>query len=98
MKRLILWAFAMAGISAPVAAAQEQAKATFAGGCFWCVEAPFDKVAGVVSAISGYTGGQRENPTYKEVSSGMTEHIEAVEITFDPTAVSYGELLATYWR
>ena len=98
MKRLILWAFAMAGISAPVAEAQEQAKATFAGGCFWCIEAPFDKVAGVVSAISGYTGGQRENPTYKEVSSGMTEHIEAVEITFDPATVSYGELLGIYWR
>ena len=98
MKRSFLWAFFMAGISTPVAEAQEAAKATFAGGCFWCIEAPFDKVAGVVSAISGYTGGQRENPTYKEVSSGMTEHIEAVEITFDPATVSYGELLGIYWR
>ena len=98
MKRSFLWAFFMAGISTPVAEAQEAAKATFAGGCFWCIEAPFDKVAGVVSAISGYTGGQRENPTNKEVSSGMTEHIEAVEITFDPATVSYGELLGIYWR
>ncbi len=61
MKRSFLWALFLAGISTSVAEAQEAAKATFAGGCFWCIEAPFDKVTGVVSAVSGYTGGQREN-------------------------------------
>ena len=80
------------------AGAQELKKATFAGGCFWCIEAPFDKVAGVVSAISGYTGGERENPSYKMVSSGMTQHIESVELTFDPAIITYRQLLAIYWR
>ena len=98
MSKLILWTLTLIVISAPVAQAQDQAKATFAGGCFWCIEAPFDKVAGVISAVSGYTGGQLQNPSYKEVSSGMTQHVEAVEITFDPAAVSYSELLKSYWR
>ena len=80
------------------AGAQELKKATFAGGCFWCIETPFDKVAGVVSAISGYTGGERENPSYKMVSSGMTQHIESVELTFDPAIITYRQLLAIYWR
>lgn len=78
--------------------AQTLAKATFAGGCFWCIEAPFDKVEGVVSAISGYTGGDRVNPTYSQVSSGSTQHIESVQITFDPEQISYGQLLDIYWR
>ena len=73
-------------------------KATFAGGCFWCIEAPFDKLEGVVSAVSGYTGGKSENPTYEEVSSGSTEHLEAVEITFDPAIISYTQLLDLFWR
>ncbi|MCB1111341.1 MAG: peptide-methionine (S)-S-oxide reductase MsrA [Chlamydiales bacterium] len=80
------------------AMAQDYEKATFAGGCFWCMEPPFDKVDGVVETISGYTGGAQENPTYEEVSSGGTGHAESVEVIYDPNKVSYKELLAIYWR
>ncbi len=73
-------------------------KATFAGGCFWCIEAPFDKLPGVVSAVSGYTGGPEKDPTYKQVSSSRTGHLEAVEITYVAEEVSYQELLDHYWR
>ena len=73
-------------------------KATFAAGCFWCVESDFDKVKGVVETISGYTGGAVRNPTYEQVSSGGTGHTEAVEILFDPAVVSYEQLLEHYWR
>ncbi len=72
--------------------------ATFAGGCFWCIEAPFDKVPGVYSAVSGYTGGTIEHPTYKQVSSGQTDHIESVRIVFDPNTVTYQQLLDIFWR
>lgn len=72
--------------------------ATFAGGCFWCVEADFDKVQGVVRTISGYTGGQLKNPTYKEVSAGGTGHREAVQIFYDPKKVSYEKLLDVFWH
>ncbi|MDY6880394.1 MAG: peptide-methionine (R)-S-oxide reductase MsrB [Thermodesulfobacteriota bacterium] len=72
--------------------------ATFAGGCFWCVESDFEKVEGVVDAISGYTGGHRENPTYEEVSGGGTGHVEAVQVHYDPDRVSYKELLDVFWR
>jgi peptide methionine sulfoxide reductase msrA/msrB len=72
--------------------------ATFAGGCFWCVESDFEKVDGVIEAISGYAGGQRENPTYKEVSAGGTGHAEAVQVLYDPEKVSYKELLDVFWR
>lgn len=72
--------------------------ATLAGGCFWCMEAPFEKLAGVDEVISGYTGGHKENPTYKEVSAGTTGHVEAVQITFDPDIISYEELLDVFWR
>ena len=72
--------------------------ATFAGGCFWCVESDFDKVPGVVSTTSGYTGGHMANPTYHEVSAGGTGHAESVEIKFDPKVVSYRRLLEVYWH
>ncbi len=72
--------------------------ATFAGGCFWCMESPFEKTEGVVEVISGYTGGTTENPTYEEVSSGSTGHYEAVRIIFDPEKVSYSQLLEIFWR
>jgi peptide methionine sulfoxide reductase msrA/msrB len=72
-------------------------KATFAGGCFWCMEPPFEKLDGVVEVISGYTGGHKDNPTYEEVSSGTTGHIEAVQIIYDPTKISYEELLNVFW-
>jgi peptide methionine sulfoxide reductase msrA/msrB len=72
--------------------------ATFAGGCFWCVEADFEKLKGVKEVISGYTGGHTENPTYDEVSSGSTGHVEAVQVIYDPGIVSYKELLDYFWR
>ncbi|MBW8874276.1 MAG: peptide-methionine (S)-S-oxide reductase MsrA [Acidobacteria bacterium] len=74
------------------------AKAAFAGGCFWCVEAAFDKVAGVVSTTSGYTGGTKKNPTYEEVSAGGTGHAESVEVAYDPAKVSYQKLLDVFWH
>ena len=72
--------------------------ATFAGGCFWCVEAGFEKVPGVVSAISGYTGGHTPNPSYEQVSSGRTGHREAVEVRYDPRIIGYDQLLQAFWR
>jgi peptide methionine sulfoxide reductase msrA/msrB len=74
------------------------AVATFAGGCFWCVEAGFEKVPGVVDAISGYTGGNANDPTYEQVSSGSTGHLESVEVYYDPKRISYEGLLAAFWR
>ena len=82
--------------SEPALAATE--KATFAGGCFWCMEAPFDKLPGVVSVTPGYSGGQVKNPTYEEVSAGGTGHAEAVQIVFDPSKTSYSRLLDIFWR
>src|SRR5688572_16864454 len=73
-------------------------KATFAGGCFWCMEPPFEKLPGVVSVVSGYTGGTVANPSYGAVSSGATGHLEAVEITYDPARVTYERLLEVFWR
>ncbi len=72
--------------------------ATFAGGCFWCVESDFEKLDGVVDVVSGYTGGRKDNPTYEEVSGGGTGHVEAVQVHYDPEKVSYGELLDLFWR
>jgi peptide-methionine (S)-S-oxide reductase len=83
---------------APWAAAQGTAKAIFAGGCFWCVEADFDKVPGVLSTTSGYIGGKVPNPTYEQVAAKTTGHAEAVEIVFDPAMVSYEQLLEHFWR
>lgn len=74
------------------------AKATFAGGCFWCMEGPFDKLDGVVSTTSGYIGGTRKNPTYEQVSSGGTGHTEAVQIVYDPAKISYEKLLDVFWK
>ncbi len=80
--------------------AQEQnlEKATFAGGCFWCMEAPFEKLDGVHSVISGYTGGEEKNPSYSQVSSGKTGHIESVQVRYDPDKITYQQLLDVYWR
>lgn len=72
--------------------------ATFAGGCFWCMEPPFDQIKGVKSTVSGYTGGQKEDPTYEEVSSGTTGHTEALQVTYDPSQVSYEKLLEVFWK
>jgi peptide-methionine (S)-S-oxide reductase len=73
-------------------------KALFAGGCFWCMEAPFDKLPGVVSVTPGYTGGQTKNPTYKEVSAGGTGHAEAIQVVYDPSRISYATLVTVFWH
>ena len=73
-------------------------RATFAGGCFWCMEPPFEKLDGVGAVVSGYTGGKLEDPTYKEVSGGLSGHLEAIEVTYDPKLVSYEDLLDVFWR
>jgi peptide-methionine (S)-S-oxide reductase len=74
------------------------AKATFAGGCFWCMEPPYDELPGVISTTSGYAGGHKKNPTYQEVSAGGTDHAEVVQVVYDPTKISYEKLLEVYWR
>ena len=74
------------------------AKATFAGGCFWCMEEAFDKVPGVVATISGYMGGSTKNPTYEQVSSGRTGHAEVVQVEYDPKRITYDKLLEVFWR
>jgi peptide-methionine (S)-S-oxide reductase len=74
------------------------AKATFAGGCFWCMEPPFDKLDGVISTTSVYTGGQKKDPTYQEVSAGSTGHTEAVQIVYDPAKITYEKLLDVFWH
>lgn len=96
---LSLWGLAEEG-NQPTAPqdAINPAKATFAGGCFWCMEPPFDKLEGVISTTSGYTGGDQQNPTYQQVSAGGTGHTEAVEILYDPEKISYAELLDVFWR
>lgn len=95
---LVLSAIHMA--ASPVAADEPEATAvaTFAGGCFWCMEAPFDKLDGVSSTVSGYMGGNVDNPTYRQVSGGGTGHAEVVQVTYDPTVVSYEKLLEVFWR
>jgi peptide-methionine (S)-S-oxide reductase len=77
---------------------QKLEKATFAGGCFWCMEPAFDHLPGVQSVTSGYTGGTKKNPTYEEVSSGTTGHAESVEILYDPSKISYEKLLEVFWH
>ena len=72
-------------------------KAIFAGGCFWCMEGPFEKLDGVSAVISGYTGGTEDNPTYEQVARGQTSHAEAVEVTYDPSKLSYDQLLDVFW-
>ena len=76
----------------------KSASAIFAGGCFWCVEADFEKLAGVLSAESGYTGGARLQPSYEQVSAGTTGHAEAVRVVYDPSKISYNQLLDYFWR
>ena len=98
MRLITTIAVFMALIAGSAAAqAQQTATAVFAGGCFWCMEPPFDKTEGVISTISGYTGGQKASPTYEEVSSGTTGHFEAVKVEYDPTKVTYEKLLEVFW-
>src|SRR5262245_23020179 len=99
MLRISLIAAGLLAAGLTGAAAQDKtAKAIFAGGCFWCVEADFDKVPGVISTTSGYINGTVKNPTYKQVSAGGTGHAEAVEIVYDPAKVTYAKLLDVFWR
>lgn len=84
--------------AAPAPTESKDAIATFAGGCFWCVEADFEKVPGVIEAVSGYTGGKAVAPTYKQVASGETRHLEAVQVYYDPDVISYEGILAAFWR
>jgi peptide-methionine (S)-S-oxide reductase len=84
-------------LPAPAAETPAVATAVFASGCFWCTESDFDKVPGVLATVSGYTGGRVDSPTYEQVSSGGTGHVEAVQVTYDPSVVSYEELLEAYW-
>jgi peptide-methionine (S)-S-oxide reductase len=85
-------------LALPMAAqAQKTEKAGFAAGCFWCTEEAFEKVPGVISAVSGYMGGKTQRPTYEQVSRGITGHTEMVEVTFDPAKVSYDKLLDVFW-
>lgn len=96
--RALRIAWLLACVAATPAAIAAEARATFAGGCFWCTEADFEKVDGVIEAVSGYTGGGVEQPSYAQVSSGATGHAEAAQITYDPAVVSYEHLLDVYWH
>src|SRR6266852_9412856 len=93
---------ALLAVPALVCFAQQPAAghavATFAGGCFWCMEPPYDALPGVISTTSGYMGGTRKKPSYAEVSSGATGHAEVVQVVYDPKKVSYEKLLETFWK
>jgi peptide-methionine (S)-S-oxide reductase len=88
----------LALLAAPAVAAPQMATAIFAGGCFWTMEHGLEDIPGVTAAVAGYTGGPEKNPTYDQVSSERTGHVEAVKVTYDPTKVSYRQLVDRYWR
>ena len=92
----LLCSFPLAHAQSPTPVAEQEA--IFAGGCFWCMQPPFDHTPGVKSTLVGYTGGPEHNPTYAQVSSGETGHREALEVKFDPTKVTYAQLLAVFWQ
>jgi peptide-methionine (S)-S-oxide reductase len=90
--------FGAASASAATTPSGGLVTATFAGGCFWCMEPPFDELGGVISTTSGYTGGHKQNPTYEEVSAGATGHAEVVQVVYDPKRITYERLLEVFWR
>ena len=94
----VAFAFLIAMGTPALAQEEDLARATFAGGCFWCMEPPYDKVDGVVETISGFSGGHVPDPTYRQVVAGGTGHIEVVQVVYDPSVVSYERLLEIYWR
>ena len=98
MKKLALLASLIALLALAPAQAQTRAVAIFAGGCFWCMEPPFDKLDGVLATTSGYIGGTKADPTYEQVTSGRTGHYEALQVDYDPARVSYQQLLDVFWR
>ncbi|HVT05037.1 MAG TPA: peptide-methionine (S)-S-oxide reductase MsrA [Thermoanaerobaculia bacterium] len=95
---LVALGCAQAAPAQPKPAANHAVVATFAGGCFWCMQPPFDRLPGVISTTVGYTGGQKKSPTYEEVSEGGTGHAESIQVVYDPTKVSYARLLDVYWH
>ena len=110
MKRVLIFLVTLLVFTPVTAASAQTAKqnapskpakletATFAGGCFWCMQPPFDKTKGVVSTVVGFTGGSQKNPTYEQVSAGQTGHAESVQVTYDPSQVSYEQLVEIFWR
>jgi len=101
MRSIIIASLLLAALGGPLGARDKPARsavATFAGGCFWCMEPPFEKLEGVKSAVSGYTGGAEKDPTYKQVSAGETGHAEVVRVTYDPDMVTYEKLLDVFWH
>ena len=94
----ILLILASAAQAAQSSGGGPTAKATLAGGCFWCMEPPYDELDGVISTISGYIGGTKKNPSYEEVVTGTTGHAEAVQVTYDPAKITYEKLLEIFWR
>ncbi|MFV0421396.1 peptide-methionine (S)-S-oxide reductase MsrA [Oleidesulfovibrio sp.] len=96
--QLCIASLAVAGQALPESPPPGLAYATFAGGCFWCMESPYDKTEGVVETIAGYTGGHVNSPTYKQVSAGSTGHYEALRVVYDPQKVSYRKLVDIFWR
>jgi peptide-methionine (S)-S-oxide reductase len=103
MKTLLIALCTLLALTANANAAEQKASqgyaiATFAGGCFWCMEPPFDKLDGVISTTSGYMGGHVDNPTYQQVSKGGTGHAEVMQVTYDPDRISYKKLLQTFWK
>lgn len=101
-RRLLLLSYALSLFLSVSLASGEQGlvveRATFAGGCFWCMEAPFEELNGAISVVSGYTGGSAENANYESIGKGTTQHREAIQITFDPSKISYEEILASFWQ
>ena len=97
MKRLVPLVLALLVSGAALAQPAKTEKATFAGGCFWCMEQPFDELPGVISTTSGYIGGRTVNPTYQQVITGTTGHTEAVEVVYDPAKITYEKLLEVFW-
>ncbi len=95
---MLLGVAVAAAATAPTVQEKTTATATFAGGCFWCMVPPFEKLPGVISVTSGYTGGHTVNPTYEEVSAGGTGHVEAVQIIYDPVKIGYDKLLDVFWH
>jgi methionine-S-sulfoxide reductase len=103
MKKFLITAIILLSMSSPNFAdqnkdSQKLEKATFAGGCFWCMQPPFDDLKGVVSTAVGYTGGKTKNPTYEQVCEGTTGHAEAIEVVYDPAQISYSQLLEVFWQ
>ncbi len=101
MQYLLLFTIILLGVITVVDetdAIQEYEEAIFGGGCFWCMEPPFEQLEGVVDVVAGYSGGTNENPTYQQVASGMTDHLETVRVRYDPRKIGYRELLDTFWR